>query len=249
MDNYTIQETFTLPSKGKIYGDAVPQDITLRSMQLIDEMRMTSPSTYQYKSMCDTIENCIVGGFPIHVYDMCIGDYQFLMHKLRVVTYGNTYPFATKCTSCGTWTTQEINLDELQVLEYDESFDNLKIITLPQCGKQIELNFQTPRMLDEIERKRNERLAKDSEQLDPRLELMLKSVIAKVDGKILTYVQLDTFINKLSMKDINYIIKSADKLNGRIGIDTTIGCHCSKCRANYLSTFCFTPEFYSPSID
>lgn len=249
MNNYTIQETFTLPSKGKIYDVNINQDVTLRSMKLMEEMRLTSPSPYEYKNMCDVIEACMVDKPAVHVYDMCIGDYQFLVHKLRVVTYGNMYKFATKCTKCGTWTTQELNLDELEVLEYDEEFDKLKTITLPQCGMQIELNFTTPRMLDEIERKRTERLAKDPEQLDPRLELVLKSVIAKVDGKILPYVSLENFINQLSMKDINYIIKSSDKLNGRIGVDTTFGCQCSKCRANYLATFCFTPEFHSPSID
>lgn len=249
MDNYTIKETFTLPSKGKIYEENVNPEVTLRSMRLMEEMRLTSPSPYEYKNMCDVIEECMIDKPAVSVYDMCIGDYQFLVHKLRVVTYGNIYKFATKCTKCGSWTTQELNLDDLEVLEYDNTFDDLKVITLPQCGKQIELNFTTPRMLDEIERKRADRLAKDADQLDPRLELTLKAIISKVDGKVLSYVQLETFINKLSMKDINYIIKSSDKLNGRIGVDTTFGCQCGKCRANYLSTFCFTPEFHSPSID
>lgn len=247
--NYTIKETFTLPSKGLIYDGNVNPEISIRSMTLQEEMLMTSPSPYQYKPMCDAIESCLVDKPGVSVYDMCIGDYQFLLHRMRVVTYGNEYPFTVRCSNCGQWETHTINLEELPVIEYDEDYNSFKVITLPRCGKKIELKFQTPRMLDEIERKRTEMLAKDCDQLDPRLELILTSIIAKVNDEVLPYVSLKNFIYKLSMEDINYIIKSEEKLNERIGIDIVVGCHCGKCGANYLATFRPTQEFFSPSID
>ena len=249
MRNYTIQETFTLPSKGKVYDVPVDAQVTLRSMTLLEELKKTSPSQYQYKSVCDAIEDCMVTKPNIHVYDMCIGDYQFLVHKLRAITFGTEYKLGVKCSVCGNVEVHTMDLDELEVLEYDSEFDTLKTITLPQCEAVIELQLQTPRILDTIEKIRNERLAKDPEQIDPRLELVLMYNIAKVDGKVLAKPALENFVHNLSMKDVNYILKSSDKLNGKIGIDTTIGCSCSKCKANYLSTFRITPEFYYPSID
>ena len=249
MKNYTIQEKFTLPSHGKVYDVPVKEEITLRSMQLHDEMRRTSPSQNQYQAMCETIDACMVDNPGISAYDMCLGDYQFLVHKLRAVTFGTSYKLGIQCPNCKNVLLHEMDLDELEVLEYTDEFENAKVIKLPQCEAEVELKVQTPRILDDIERKRTEALAKDFEQIDPRLELMLIANIDKVNGKTLNRVQLENFVQQLSLNDVNYIIKSADKLNGLIGIDTTIGCHCGKCGSNFVSTFRFTPEFYSPSID
>ena len=100
--NYTIAEGYTLPSKGKIYTEKmVNPHIELRSMTGREEMRRLSPSSTPLKTLADIIEDCCVEKPAIHVYDMSLGDYEFLLHKLRIVTYGEDYKVALRCPDCG----------------------------------------------------------------------------------------------------------------------------------------------------
>lgn len=58
--NYTIAESYVLPSKGLIYDKEVNPKIKLRSMTTEEEMRRLSPSDTPYKTMCDIIESCML---------------------------------------------------------------------------------------------------------------------------------------------------------------------------------------------
>ena len=119
--NLTIAESFTLPSKGKIYGniEVVPQ-IRLRSMTTAEEQKRLSHSDYPYRMLCEIIDDCLLENPGISSYDMCLGDYQFLLHKLRIVTYGSEYKMDTTCPYCGCTSHEVLNLEELPILEYSD---------------------------------------------------------------------------------------------------------------------------------
>ena len=99
--DYTIAEGYTLPSKGKIYTETVNPNIELRSMTAREEMRRLSPSSTPLKTLADIIEDCCIEKPAVHVYDMSLGDYEFLLHKLRIVTYGEDYKVSLRCPECG----------------------------------------------------------------------------------------------------------------------------------------------------
>ena len=84
----SIIEEYKLPSHGKVYSKEINPEGTISSMTTEDEMKKLAPSDKQYKVMSDVIEGCMTEKPAIHVYDMCMGDYVYLLHKLRVVTYG-----------------------------------------------------------------------------------------------------------------------------------------------------------------
>lgn len=153
----TIKETYTLPSKGMIYGNPFNPEITLRSMTNAEDMRLSGFSDNEYKKLCEVIEACIVGDKPpVHVYDMCIGDFEFLLHKLRIVTYGSKYPLTQQCPNCGEVVRYEISLDDLEVIEYNaESIGNREII-LPMTNTKVKICFSTPRTKDLIKEKARE---------------------------------------------------------------------------------------------
>ena len=117
---YTIAEGYELPSKGKIYNTKVDAQIELRSMTARDEMKRLSPSNSQFKKLADIIEGCMIEKPKIKVYDMALGDYEFLLHKLRIVTYGPDYKIAVGCPHCGQTFETNANLEQLQILEFDE---------------------------------------------------------------------------------------------------------------------------------
>ena len=99
-NNYTISEYFTLPSEGKIYDTEVNPQINLRSMTTQEEMQRLTHSDKAYKPLCDIIDACMIEKCGISSYDMALGDYQYLLFMLRVVTYGSEYKGTATCPIC-----------------------------------------------------------------------------------------------------------------------------------------------------
>ena len=245
----TIQETFKLPSNGQIYDKPINPEITLRSMTTMDELRRLSSSDLPYKNMCEMIDDCMVGNKELSSYDMCLGDYQFLLHKLRIVTYGKDYNMVVQCPNCGKVEDKIFNLEDLEILEWDENDRELFSLHLPKSDKDILLTYQTPRMLDNVVKRKRELLAKHKDMLDPSLVLTVMSGIDLVDGNKLTRVELERFVQNLPMGDTNLILQRMDAINQKVGIDVVIGNHCDQCGYDYLSTFHSSKEFFRPSVD
>ena len=252
MDNYTIAEHYTLPSKGKLYNGCCP-DVKLRAMTTEDEMRRLSPSDTPYRVLCDLIEGCIVDNkFTVSVYDMCLGDFQYLLHKLRVVTYGTDYPIRSICPYCGTPNSETISLDDMKVIEFDESLFEDITFKLPVCGRVVKLKLQTPRDLDEISKEMAAyKVQFPDSPANVSLLFNLKHLIDTIDGKKLNSVQMDMFLRKLNMRDTNAILQRGAKITSKVGLDTTLEHKCvnAKCGAQYTSTFRITNEFFGPTYD
>lgn len=248
--NYTIAESYTLPSKGLIYSEPINPSIKIRSMTTEEEMRRLAPSDTPYKTMCDIIEDCLVEKPGMSVYDMCLGDYQFLLHKLRIVTYGTDYKMMETCPNCGETHEVKISLDDLQEIEFNESLLEAKKILLPVSKKEVVLKLQTPRALDEIALRTKElkRKIKDK-SYDPGLMVTLGVLIDTVDNRKLSVVELETFVKKLPMKDATLIIQTADKLNRGVGLDTSVIVSCDSCGYDAVTTFRLSTEFFGPTIN
>lgn len=247
--NYTLMEGFELPSKGLIYDKKVNPHVELRGMTARDEMKRLSPSSTPLKTLADIIEGCMIEKPAVHVYDMCLGDYEYLLHKLRIVSYGQDYAVALNCPHCGEYNETLADLAALEVKEFDISeFEELRSIKLPKSGRQIVLKFKTPRDLDEQEIRVKE-LRRKFKNAEINFEIMvqLTSAIDLVDGNKLSQVDLETFINNLPAMDMQKILNSIDKLNTAIGLDTTIHLNCKHCGGDIRTYFRFGTEFFRPS--
>ena len=260
MDNYTIAETFTLPSKGKIYNPQISPEIQLRSMTTVEEMRRLSHTDSPYKTLCDIIDACTTSPVELSSYDMHLGDYQFLLHRLRVVTYGTSYPTSSVCPVCGKVNRTVIDLDkDVPLLPYDfedpevlKRFQEDLIVTLPKSGKTIKLKFQTPHILDDIDKEERDYNEKNPDNtLNMTYLFTLKHLIDTVDGKKTPLPMLDIFLRGLPMMDSNILLQKASKITDKVGIDTILNHKCSnpKCGAKYKTSFRITNEFFGPSID
>ena len=246
---YTIAEGYELPSKGKIYDTKVDAQAELRSMTGRDEMKRLSPSNGEFKKLADIIEGCMIEKPKVKVYDMALGDYEFLLHKLRIVTYGPDYKIAVSCPHCGQTFETNANLEQLQILDFDEEkFKELQTFTLPVSGDTIKLKFQTPRMLDDIEAKTKEmkRKFRDAE-LEFNLLVLLESVIDEVNGTKLDPMKVENYINKLAARDMTKIVNNLDALNALIGLDASLYVDCPHCSSEVKTFFRFGAEFFRPT--
>ena len=248
--DYTLTGSYTLPSLGKVYNVDVNPNVKIRSMTVAEEMKRLNSSDRPYKNLADIIDDCLVDKPGISSYDMCLGDFQYLLHKLRVVTYGTKYRLSSKCPHCGFDNVGEIDLNEMSVSSYTDEVEKYFDIELPVSKNRVRLRMQTPRMLDDINVRVKEITSKrKSSSKDSAFLLNIESVIDTVDGSKLDVFKKSDFVKQLPMADINYILASMNKINELIGLDMTLSATCDFCGLDYDSPFRITPEFFRPSID
>lgn len=248
MDNYTIVRQCKLPSLGKIYGREINPDLSIRSMTTAEEQRRMNPTDRPYQLMADIIDDCLVDKPHISAYDMCLGDYQYLVHQLRIVTYGTSYDLISTCPYCGVSEKETINLEDMHISYYDEkTIAQIIEFDLPKTNHHIRLRMQTPRMLDDIAVRATE-IRKKSRNLvgDPAFSLSIESLIDTIDGKEPDRFLLSDWVMKLPMADTNRILQRATKLANAIGIDTTVQNICDVCGSDYGTKFVMTSEFFRP---
>lgn len=248
--DYTLTGTYTLPSLGKIYNVDVNPNIKIRSMTVSEEMKRLNSSDRPYKNIADIIDDCLIDKPGISSYDMCLGDFQFLLHKLRIVTYGSKYKLSSKCPYCGFENVGEIDLNDMSVSSYTDNINKYFEFELPISKNTIRLRMQTPRILDDINIRTKEITSKrKSSSKDSAFLLNIESVIDTVDGIKLDMFKKQDFVKQLPMADINYILANVNKLNELIGLDVTLNNTCDFCGLDYDSPFRVTPEFFRPSLD
>lgn len=245
----TIQEKFTLPSKGLLYAEKFNPMVTLRSMTTEEEMKRLSYNDLEYENMAQIIDACILEDLPISSYDMCLGDYQFLLHKLRVVTYGSEYKMVIQCPNCDEVVSSSVNLDYEVVHEFDEEKGLDNEIVLPESGKHVRLSLQTPRMIDKVKQDAKDMRKKTKLNVNYEFMFTVMSLINKVDNKTLNDMAKEKFVRELPMKDTLYILNKGDELNGKVGLDTTVVAKCPNCGYEVVTNFRIQSEFFGPKIN
>ena len=250
----TIVEYFELPSKGKIYGESLSGKFgkfKMRSMTTVEEMKRLSHCEDSYRLISEIIDDCILDKLPISCYDMHIGDYQYLLHRLRVVTYGSEYKVNSMCPACGKVDTYTIDLDSLGIIPYDpDNFDKYTKFELPSSKKTVEIRFQTPRMMDQVEAKRKDLLKRNPNyEGNPSLLHTVMSLIKSIDGKVYDPVKLERIVRDMPMADTNKIMQYAMKLNANIGLQAHVRNICTECGVDYNTPFRLTSEFFGPTYD
>lgn len=251
MNNFTIANDYTLPSKGKVYDREISLNFKLRSMTTTDEMKRLNHSDRPNKNLAEIIDDCLLENIGISAYDLCLPDFQYILHKLRIVTYGPVYKLSSSCPWCGSPNINTVDLEALNYIEFDESvYDKYSEFELPQTKKIVKLRMQTPRILDNIAIKVKEMRKKQPQmEGDATLLYTVESLIDTVDYKAMEKFKLTEFVRTLPMMDTNMIIKSAEKLNESFGLDKALDHTCSICGLDYTGNFRTTSEFFRPSID
>ena len=250
MDNTTINGIYTLPTEGKIYTEEVSPTFEIRSMTTNEEMKRLNHSERPYEAMAGIIDACLVKPIGISAYDMHLADYQYLMHKLRVVTYGSSYSLSSTCPYCNSNIQDDVNLDELPMRPLDvEKFNQLRECDLPKSGKHITLKMQTPRLLDNITVRAKEMRRKNPKlEGDPAFLLTLEALIDTIDGKPADPVHISQWIRNLPMMDTNLILDNASEMVNCFGLETDLVNTCPVCGLEFHSSFRVTREFFRPTV-
>lgn len=251
MNDFTIATEYTLPSQGLVYDTQIIPTFKLRSMTTVEEMKRLNHSDRPNKNIAEIIDDCLLENIGISAYDLCLPDFQYMLHKLRIVTYGPQYRLTSNCPWCGSTNDNKVDLEKLPLVEFDAAyFDKYSEFELPSTKKIIKLKMQTPRILDNIATKIKDVRRKNPQfEGDPAFLFTLEALIDTVDGSTLDRFRKMDFVRKLPMMDTNYILKCAEKLNDSFGLEKSIEHTCSVCGLDYTGNFRTTSEFFGPSID
>jgi hypothetical protein len=243
-------EGYELPSQGKIYeGVQVNPHVELRSMTARDEMKRLSPSTTPLKTLADIIEGCMIEKPAIHVYDMCMGDYEFLLHRLRIVTYGEKYKLTCRCSHCLMTVDGEANLGDLPVKEFDEAlYEEHKTFTLPVSNKVVSLKYASPRLVETIEARAKEMKRKfKGANLDFDTLSKITCSIDTIDNISYNQFDIEKIIQDLPARDMQVILNKIDVFQSVVGIDTLFDMTCPNCGEDFTTFFRYGPEFFRPT--
>lgn len=248
MVNAKIAETFILPSQGKVYEEEVNPEVILSSMTTKHEMLRLSTNENSQKLMCDILDDCIKSDLGISAYDLCLPDYQFLLYKLREVTFGNEYDMSGICPYCGARNEIHMNLDDVEVIEFSDDVTALTDIILPMTDSELTLTLQTPRMLDTINRQvRQARKRSKNKENSTILYTILNSIVTK-DGESFSQIQEEQWVRNLPLADTNVIVSTIDKLNTSFGLTMQVDHVCDVCGEDITVPFRVNDTFFRPTI-
>lgn len=249
-NNGTVSEIYTLPSLGKLYGEDFPQEVTIRSMTTFEE-KMRLGNQGFWGTICNILDSVVTSPENFNAREMSLFDFEFLMYKMRTVSYGPTYKVTVTCPSCGKQSVLNVDLDSLTV-DYlkDDVKEPFEIGPLPRSGDTVSCAFM--RVYDEIsnERKAKEILKKSPEYVgDPSYILNIASKIKQVNGEPLTNLEAQLYVERLNAMDSAYLRAAYDKITGGVGLNTI--CHetCPSCGEELEFGLPFNSEFFRPTFD
>lgn len=248
-NDFTINETFTLPSKGLVYDDNFPATFTIRSMTTQEEMKRLSHSDLPYKNICEIMDDCIVSNFPMSCYDLCMSDYKYVLYMLRVVTYGPKYNITSTCPYCGCSNEEIADISLLEVKDYTEDVNKYLRFELPKTKKMIELYLTTPRMVDTAQYNVKEYRKKSGKNIDMTTIFTIQEAIKSIDGKAPDVLKVTDWIRNLPMMDTNTILAYMEKVNNMFGIVNNLRLMCDVCGLEYNTSLRADREFFRPKVE
>jgi hypothetical protein len=249
----SIQETYTLPSKGLLY-EGIPSEITLRAMTTFEEKTRLSTNSF-FKTMPMIINACIVDNdnLKIDAAKLSLFDMYFLMYKLRVVTYGPEYKLNLQCPTCEGNVDVIVNLDDLKCNEITSADDPhahepFSIGKLPVSGDSIECRYLTASDMIDIEREA--KMIKKNSPLyvgEPDYLLSLQKKIVTINGEKLPPFRVQKYVETMNSKDGLYI----DNRNAEINLGIQLSCieTCPKCLGDIEFILPMTSEFFRPTYN
>jgi len=242
-----ISEKYEIPSRGKVYGDLdVPSEFTLRAMTTLEEkMRLAGQGL---STIPNLINACLMSPTDFDTSILKIFDLQFLMYKLRIVTYGPEYKLVVRCDNCGKENDVVVNLDDLPVKYAEDNYiEPFTVGPLPVSGDIITCRILSANDFIEIEKESKRILSKTPNYVgDPEFILTYRYKISTINGQEVLPFKLQEYIEKMHARDMRFFDSKYADLTENIGLDFEQVHVCTSCGSDIKYTLQVTDEFFRP---
>lgn len=233
------QKTIKLPSAGRFGG---VEEVTIRNLTGADEKLIYSGVTEN--SIDKLLKRCIVEPANIVVADLCEQDKYYILLQIRILTFGSTYSFTTKCPECGTKVKVDMDLDDLEVFFADEELEKLMTVEL-SSGEKVEFKVLTSKDINEVNNMVSR--LKAGNDRGTQLFLRLASVIKAVDGKEMSLIEKQKWLEEMSSRETNALWKAFSQI--KLGVNMNTYMQCPVCGETSEVPVQMTAEFFRPSLD
>lgn len=243
-----IQETFTLPSRGRCYTNMnVPEQITLRAMNTMDEKIRVS-SNNPFVSTPTLVQNCICNTDEVNAAELKFFDLYFLMFKLRTITYGSEYKLkGIYCDHCNKLQDITANIDELKVNYLPDDFVEPFSIKLPVSGDTLGCKLLTSNDYDNISKENERRKSKGMD--DSEFILSYVQRVMTINGEATVPAVLEQYIQNMNAKDLRIFDLEYNKISNNVGLDLNYTCQCPTCGAEMTFNVPLVNEFFRPTFE
>ena len=218
-----------LPSRGMAYVDC-EESVLIRPFTFKQERKLRSikNTTHGTKIINSLIKDCVQG---LDYESMTLEDKNYILFKLREISYGDSYTITAECGACGAGNKLSLLISEVPVKYAEEGYEEPFTITLPD-SKQ-ECRFITPRCKDE-------HYLESADKLTDNLWRFALSI-----GKYSEKKVLQGFFEATTVKDIAFFREEITK--ERYGMNKNMSYECADCGGIAESLIPFTESFFSVS--
>ena len=250
-ERVSMQTTYQIPGYElyKSLGMNIERDFVLRPMTTMEEkLRLSSPG---FGTIAQIIKNCLRSNESLDINQLKVFDVQYLMYKLRTVTYGESYQFSLVCPHCGRTINAEVNLDELEVNTVPENFkEPFEIGPLPVSKDVIQCKIFSVKDYLDILSESKAKIEKFPEMKeDPSFLIELCKRVVSVNNKVLAPFQLEEYLKNLHAKDYQYFDSKYLQMVDSFGlVINSMETECTQCKKKVKYTLPVTYEFFRPSF-
>ena len=218
-----------LPSRGKSYrdhdGTVQIKAFTYKEEKKLRSIRKINQANNVIKSL---FADCVQG---LDYDSMTLEDKNYVLFKLREISYGDKYIITADCTDCSAENRLNLLISEIPVEYAPDDFEEPMEITLPDSDQVVK--YVKPRAKDEP-------YMEDMVTLTENLWRFALSVGIHADKKILRQ-----FFEKTTVRDIAFFRENISKTH--YGFTKKIAFDCASCGETIETFVPFNESFFSVS--
>ena len=218
-----------LPSRGLAYVNC-DETVMIKPFTFAQErkLRGIKNSTHGVKVINTLIQDCVQG---LDYNSMTLEDKNYILFKLREISYGDEYMIQAECTECQHANKLTVNISEVPVNYAPDGYEEPITVVLPDTGQEV--TYVTPRCKDET-------YFDSAEKLIDNLWRFALSV-----GKYSEKKVIKGFFEATTVKDLAYFREALTKNN--YGMNKSMSYECANCGEVTESMIPFTESFFSVS--
>lgn len=241
-----LTDTVLLPSKGVLPN--VPKEVVIKAVQRKDKKKALLSEADDI--LLAMLQYCIISPQNFNVYNLLPFEAEYLLYRLRILTYGGQHTFRDVCPYCGHVNEVTMDLSTIPIKEVPDDFQLIfDIPPLPVSGAQL-----TCKLLTEGERntiaKQSKELKEKSGNKNIDLDIMWESRIVSINGNSkIAPIQITQFLDELNDYDSEYFMTYYNNYEGNYGLQTKMHYQCDECKRMVESQMPSIYTFFRPTIE
>ena len=239
-----LTETVKMPSRGMIPN--VPTEVVIKAIQRKDKKKLLMSETDDI--LMSLLQYSIVSPQDFNVYNLLPFESNYLLYRLRILTYGPSHTFREKCPYCGEINNVDMDLNSIPILELPDGFNMIFDIQLPISGDVLKCKLLTEGEKNTISKKATE-LKEATGNKSAEIDMIWESRIVAINGSAnLAPIEISQYLDEMNDYDSEYFMEYYLKYEGNYGLQTKLSFKCDKCGKFVESQMPSIYTFFRPTI-